>query len=194
MPGARGACRRAEEGAKEITVARGAPSASDGRVAERDDRSLRPGTKRHERDSLPSACWRGTEGADRCLTNRRACLRPDAWIRGIMRRAIPWLGLLLLTISFVWFVRLPAPTHPAPALHNPSRAVRGRSWWCSIQDMEVRIRARCAARCMEKDLTLDVALRAESLLRADRLCDCLDARQRSLRLARRPHRSGKSRG
>ena len=40
-----------------ITVARSAPSASDGGVAERDDRSGRAGTKWHERDSLPPACW-----------------------------------------------------------------------------------------------------------------------------------------
>ena len=33
-----------------------------------------------------------------------------------MRRALPWFGLLLLTISFVRLVRLPGPIHPTPAL------------------------------------------------------------------------------
>ena len=31
-----------------------------------------------------------------------------------MRRAFPWFGLLLLTISFVRLVRMPGPIHPAP--------------------------------------------------------------------------------
>ena len=31
-----------------------------------------------------------------------------------MRRAFPWFGLLLLTISFVRLVRLPGPIHPTP--------------------------------------------------------------------------------
>ena len=84
-----------------------------------------------------------------------------------MRRFVPWLGLLLLAISFVWFIRRPG----ADATRRPHRAShwRGRkriSSLCLIADTVARIPAPCVARSLEKDLTLDVALRAELLLRA----------------------------
>ena len=82
-----------------------------------------------------------------------------------MLRAIPWLGLLLLAISFVWFVQLPEPLRPSPARKKP--AVRGEPLVVVLdpghggQDSG----AMCGT-VLEKDLALDVALRAEPLLRA----------------------------
>jgi N-acetylmuramoyl-L-alanine amidase len=84
-----------------------------------------------------------------------------------MRRVILWLGLILLTISFVWFVRLPVPMHPALA-PKPPRA-RGERPLVVVLDPGHGGQdsgAMCGT-VMEKDLTLDVALRAELLLRAE---------------------------
>jgi N-acetylmuramoyl-L-alanine amidase len=84
-----------------------------------------------------------------------------------MRRALPWLGLLLLAISFVWFVRLPTPLHPAGAPRKP--AARGEQPLVVVLDPGHGGQdsgAMCGT-VTEKDLTLDVALRAELLLRAD---------------------------
>ena len=83
-----------------------------------------------------------------------------------MRRAIPWLGLLLLAISFVWFVRLSVPMHPPTAQRKP--AARGEQPLVVVLDPGHGGQdsgAMCGT-VMEKDLTLDVALRAELLLRA----------------------------
>ena len=83
-----------------------------------------------------------------------------------MRRATAWLGLLLLTISFVWFVRLPLTIHPVVV---PRKArVPGQKLPVVVLDAGHGGRdsgAMCGL-VMEKDLTLDVALRAELLLRA----------------------------
>ena len=76
-----------------------------------------------------------------------------------MRRAFPWFGLLLLTISFVRLVRLPGPIQPALA--------RGERPLVVVLDPGhggTDSGAMCGT-IMEKDLTLDVALRAELLLR-----------------------------
>lgn len=83
-----------------------------------------------------------------------------------MRRAIPWLGFLLLTISFVWFLRLTPP--PPPPGGEPKTAVRGESPLVVVLDPGHGGQdsgAMCGT-VLEKDLTLDVALRAELLLRA----------------------------
>ena len=84
-----------------------------------------------------------------------------------MRRAILWFGLLLLAISFVWFVRLPVPMHPALAPQQPT--ARGERPLVVVLDPGHGGQdsgAMCGS-VMEKDLTLDVALRAELLLRAE---------------------------
>ena len=83
-----------------------------------------------------------------------------------MRRAVPWIGLFLLAISFVWFLRLPGrlPTGAASSTQSSEKKERlvvvldpGHGGGDSG--------AMCGA-VMEKDLTLDVALRAELLLGA----------------------------
>lgn len=84
-----------------------------------------------------------------------------------MRRAILWFGLLLLAISFVWFVRLPVPMHPALAPQQPT--ARGERPLVVVLDPGHGGQdsgAMCGS-VMEKDLTLDVALRAELLLRVE---------------------------
>lgn len=82
-----------------------------------------------------------------------------------MRRALAWLGLVCLTISFVWFVRLPVPMHPAtasrPLVRGEARPVVVLDAGHGGQDSG----AMCGT-VLEKDLTLDVAQRAEILLRA----------------------------
>ncbi len=83
-----------------------------------------------------------------------------------MRRALAWLGLVCLTISFVWFVRLPVPMHPATASRPP--LVRGEVLPVVVLDAGHGGHdsgAMCGT-VLEKDLTLDVAQRAELLLRA----------------------------
>jgi N-acetylmuramoyl-L-alanine amidase len=83
-----------------------------------------------------------------------------------MRRAIPWLGLFLLAISFVWFIRLSTPPSLPTAGQKPAA--------CTAPPLVVVLDpghggqdsgAMCGT-VLEKDLTLDVALRAELLLRA----------------------------
>lgn len=82
----------------------------------------------------------------------------------MMRRALPWVGLLLLAISFVWFLRMPRSVRRFEQSREAGDAKRfgvvldpGHGG----QDSG----AMCG-KVMEKDLTLDVALRAEVLLRA----------------------------
>lgn len=75
-----------------------------------------------------------------------------------MRRALPWIGFVLLTVSFVWFLRLPPASQPRGAprplvvVLDPGHGGKDSGAMCG----EV----------MEKDLALDVALRTELLLRA----------------------------
>ena len=83
-----------------------------------------------------------------------------------MRRALPWFGLVLLTISFVWLLYLPAPMHPAKAPRQSP--LHGKALPVVVLDAGHGGRdsgAMCGL-VMEKDLTLDVAQRAELLLRA----------------------------
>lgn len=83
-----------------------------------------------------------------------------------MRRAIPWLGLLLLTISFVWFVRLPVPMHPVNAPRAPSSRGEHRPVVVLDAGHGGRDSGAMCGTVQEKDLTLDVAQRTELLLRA----------------------------
>ncbi|HEY1581712.1 MAG TPA: N-acetylmuramoyl-L-alanine amidase, partial [Chthoniobacterales bacterium] len=83
-----------------------------------------------------------------------------------MRRVIRWLGLLLLTISFVWLVRFPAPTRPASTprarqSHDESSLLVVLDPGHGGEDSG----AICGT-VLEKDLALDVALRTDLLLRA----------------------------
>src|SRR5438046_2891771 len=83
-----------------------------------------------------------------------------------MRRALSWLGLLLLATSFVWFVRLWPPRPPSAAERKP--VVRGEQPLVVVLDPGHGGQdsgAMCGS-VLEKDLNLDVALRAELLLRA----------------------------
>lgn len=83
-----------------------------------------------------------------------------------MRRAIPWLGLLLLTVSFVWFVILPVSMHPKVA----PRPTSGRGERAMVVVLDPghggQDSGAICGTVLEKDLTLDVALRAELILRA----------------------------
>jgi len=84
-----------------------------------------------------------------------------------MRRAIPWLGLFLLAFSFIWLVRLLTPTYP-PAAVQP-KAAPGRPEPIMVVLDPGHGGQDSGAMCgtmLEKDLTLDVALRAEMILRA----------------------------
>ena len=103
-----------------------------------------------------------------------------------MRRAFPWLGVLLLTVSFVWFVRLPVPMHPAAAPRQSG--VRGEQPLVVVLDPGHggQDSGAICGTVMEKDLTLDVALRTELLLRADGCATVLTrANDRYLSLAER---------
>jgi N-acetylmuramoyl-L-alanine amidase len=83
-----------------------------------------------------------------------------------MRRAIPWLGLLLLAVSFVWFLRLPGPTPPVAS--SPQPPPRNERTLLVVLDPGHGgddSGAICGT-VLEKDLALDVALQAELLLRA----------------------------
>jgi N-acetylmuramoyl-L-alanine amidase len=87
-----------------------------------------------------------------------------------MRRTVPWFGLFLLAVSFVWFVLMPPekkvavkqPIH-RPAFEEPFSIVvfdPGHGG----QDS-----GAICGNVMEKDLTLDVGRRAEQLVRAQGL-------------------------
>ncbi len=83
-----------------------------------------------------------------------------------MRRILLWVGLLVLTISFVWFVAPSKPTHliakpRKPPVRTSVRQVVVLDPGHGGQDSG----AMCGT-VLEKDLTLDVALRAATLLRA----------------------------
>lgn len=83
-----------------------------------------------------------------------------------MRRALPWLGLLLLAICFVWFIHFPAPVPSSSVENRPT--LRGNALPVIVLDAGHGGRDSGAmfGDIMEKDLTLDVAERAELLLRA----------------------------
>ncbi len=103
-----------------------------------------------------------------------------------MRRILAWSGLVCLTISFVWFVRLPVSMEPENAARPP--LVRGESRPVVVLDAGHGGHDSGAmyGTVLEKDLTLDVAQRAELLLRAAGYATVLTrASDRSLSLAER---------
>lgn len=83
----------------------------------------------------------------------------------MLRRIFSWLGLVLLAVSFACFVLLTPPAvpvaQPRPSRHGQSPFVVVLDPGHGGQDSG----AICGS-VMEKDLTLDVALRAELLLRS----------------------------
>jgi N-acetylmuramoyl-L-alanine amidase len=84
-----------------------------------------------------------------------------------MRRALPWIGLFLLTISFVWFVRQRAPLYPEVAPRSPARKAAQPLVVVLDPGHGGQDSGAMCGEVMEKDLTLDVALRAGLLLRAE---------------------------
>jgi len=83
-----------------------------------------------------------------------------------MRRVLSWLGLVGLAISFVWFIRLPEPLQPVSAPRKP--LFPGEALPVVVLDAGHGGQdsgAMCGT-VLEKNLTLDVAQRAELLLRA----------------------------
>ncbi|HEY3602663.1 MAG TPA: N-acetylmuramoyl-L-alanine amidase [Chthoniobacterales bacterium] len=84
-----------------------------------------------------------------------------------MRRALPWFGLLLLAISFVWLLRTPAPKEPPiAAARKPVLPVKHPFVVVLDPGHGGDDSGAICGEVLEKDLTLDVAQRAESLLRA----------------------------
>lgn len=83
-----------------------------------------------------------------------------------MRRFAPWLGLLLMAISFVWFTRLPASMQTATAPGKP--LAKPEATFVVVLDPGHggQDSGAVCGTMLEKDLTLEVALRAELLLRA----------------------------
>lgn len=84
----------------------------------------------------------------------------------MLRRILPWIGLLLLAISFFCFVLI-AP--PPRQLAQPRASTRGKNKPFVVVLDPGHGGQDSGAMCgnvMEKDLTLDVARRAEMLLRA----------------------------
>ncbi len=83
-----------------------------------------------------------------------------------MRRILAWIGLVLLAISFLAFVLLAPPARP---LAQPLRTAHGKKPGFVVVLDPGHGGTDSGAMCgtvMEKDLTLDVALRAELLLRS----------------------------
>jgi N-acetylmuramoyl-L-alanine amidase len=84
-----------------------------------------------------------------------------------MRRALRWLGLLLLAISFVWFIRQPAPRRTATEPRKPLGQAGKKAFVVVLDPGHGGDDSGAICGTMqEKDLTLDVARRAELLLRA----------------------------
>lgn len=84
-----------------------------------------------------------------------------------MRRALPWLGLLLLALSFVWLVRQPWPAYlTSTAPRKPLQKVEHPLVVVLDAGHGGEDSGAMSGAVMEKDLTLDVALRTELLLRA----------------------------
>ena len=83
-----------------------------------------------------------------------------------MRHAIPWLGLLLLAISFVWFIQLSTP--PPPPIVEEKSATHATPHLLVVLDPGHggQDSGAMSGTLLEKDLTLDVAVRAELLLHA----------------------------
>lgn len=83
-----------------------------------------------------------------------------------MRRILPWIGLVLLAISFLCFVLLAPPVH---LVAQPRRFAHGKKEPLVVVLDPGHGGTDSGAICgtvLEKDLTLDVAVRAELLLRS----------------------------
>lgn len=88
--------------------------------------------------------------------------------KGMARRAVPWLGLLLLAISSIWLLQeMPGPLERSTKAPRPRSNRKGEPLVVVLDaghggaDSGTMLGA-----VLEKDLALDVALRAERLLRA----------------------------
>ena len=169
----------ATEGDRERdAVGRSASGASDGRIAERDDRSVRRWSEAAQARFVTAAIT-GDELKEltRCLTNR-ARLRAARWPgkRNPCGARSRGSGCFCLTISFVWLVRLPrADTSDSRASRRARTrraaargGARSRAWGADSGAM-------CGT-ILEKDLTLDVALTGRIAPARGRLYDCPDAR------------------
>jgi len=84
-----------------------------------------------------------------------------------MRRSLPWLGLLLLAACFGWLIQQPRPSpHPASAPRKPLVLTEKKFVVVLDPGHGGQDSGAMCGEILEKDLTLDVALRAELLLRA----------------------------
>jgi len=84
-----------------------------------------------------------------------------------MRRALPWIGLLLLAACFVWLIQEPPPSsHRATAPRKPLVQAEKKLVVVLDPGHGGQDSGAMCGEVLEKDLTLDVALRTELLLRA----------------------------
>lgn len=84
-----------------------------------------------------------------------------------MRRALPWFGLLLLATCLLWLIQLPEPAPPRAT--TPRKPLIGTEKKVVVVLDPGHGGQDSGAMCgdvLEKDLALDVAIRAELLLRA----------------------------
>jgi len=77
-----------------------------------------------------------------------------------MRRALSWIGLFLLALSFVWFVRQTSPRHPNAAPRRPTGKAKEPLVVVLDPGHGGQDSGEMCGAVMEKDLALDVALRA----------------------------------
>lgn len=83
-----------------------------------------------------------------------------------MRRLLPWIGLCLLALSFLCFVLLTPPIQPIAEPRQPAPPGKERLVVVLDPGHGGKDSGAMCGGVMEKDLTLDVARRAELLLRA----------------------------
>lgn len=84
-----------------------------------------------------------------------------------MRRALPWLGLLLLAVSFLWLIPEPQPSLRGPtAPRKPLVQVEKKLVVVLDPGHGGQDSGAMCGELLEKDLALDVALRAQLLLRS----------------------------
>ncbi len=155
-----------EESGSSHSFVRDAARASGGGIEERDGRGLRAGAERAGRDPLPRDHGRRIERADRGLTSRSACSRRECvGKKDLCGVPLPGSGWFVLAISFVWFVRLPVPMHPATTPQPPLGPRRSAAaWWCWMRATAATIPAPCAARCWRRI--------SPSTSRSARRCSC----------------------
>src|SRR5689334_7689399 len=88
-------------------------------------------------------------------------------LRNNMRRALPWLGLLLLAVSFLWLIPEPQPSLRGPtAPRKPLVQVEKKLVVVLDPGHGGQDSGAMCGELLEKDLALDVALRAQLLLRS----------------------------